>query len=303
MAKQVVKRNTLLLATGAAPTAADVITTDNVIAISPKAAVIEYNDMGNGKAGNAKTITNNDDVTAEFDVDVIARSSGGVGVAPKYASLLKCCGLKETIDTTNGIVTYTPELLEQPASATAYVDGYKRDITGIVGDMTISGTVGDKAMFKFSLKGFTTLDPIVEANPSVSLDTNTILMVTSASVVTAGLDTIDLQEFEFNLGNSIEKAYAIGTKEFFAGDFKPTIRVKAIKTKGNDTHWSDLKNSSPKEVVITLGTAAGDILELRIPNAKPNDVSEDASGEYVVYNETWLCENVNGGDNFTLTYK
>ncbi len=302
MAKQLVSKNTLLLAIGAIPTATNVVTTANNVLVNPKVAVIEYKDIGNGQAGNAKSISNDDDTTADFSVDVTMRSSGGLGVAPKYANLLKCCGLEETITALTD-VAYKPMLVEQPATAKAYMDGYVRTITGIVGDFNISGKVGELAQLSFSLKGFTDATPTAEANPAVTLDSNSQVVVKSAVVSIAGGGTIELEEFTFSLNNQVEKIYAIGRKEFYIQDFSPTLKVRAVKTLGNDAHWADLQANTQKSITITLGTVAGDIIELTAPYCQPKEVSETDSSGAIVYENTWSCQSSAGGDNFTLTFK
>lgn len=302
MAKQLSSKNTFLFMTGGVPTEAEVITTANNVFVNPRPKEIELKDIGNGKAGNNKTIINNDFVTAEFSVDINAKSSGGLGVAPTYGDLFKCCGLKETI-TASTDVTYTPELLEQTGDAVSYMDGYKRSISGIAGNMSFSGTVGELAKFNFALKGFTTLEPTAGANPSVTLDSNKNLIVTSASVITVGGATVELDSFEFDLGNDIKEIYAVGRKEYFTSDFKPTLKVTAVKTRGNDAHWADLNTNTKREVIISLGTSAGDIIEFRAPFCQPSDANENDDNGSIKYDRTWVCENSAGGDNFSITYK
>jgi len=302
MAKQLSSKNTLLFATGAVPTATEVITTSNNVIVNPKPKAIEYKDIGNGQAGNSKTFINNDFVTAEFSVELVSKSSGALGVAPTYADLFKCCGLSETITASTDVV-YKPELVEQAGTALSYVDGYKRQIDGIAGDFSFSGKVGELAKFSFNLKGFTTLEPIAEANPAVTLDANKNLIVTSASVITVGGGTIALDSFEFSLGNETKEIYAVGSKEYFIGDFKPTLKVTAVKTKGNDEHWADLNANTKKEVIITLGDTAGDIIEFKASYCQPSDANESDDGGSLIYDRTWVCENSAGGDNFSVTYK
>ena len=303
MALQLTSKNTLLLKVGGTPDATNIITTQNDVFVSPKASMIESKDIGNGQGGNAKIETNEDDVVAEFSVDMTARTSGSGGTAPACADLLKCCGLKETVDSDNKLVAYTPELLQQTAQAKAYVDGAMRNITGTVGDLTISGEVGQIVKFSYSLKGYTALSETAEANPDVTLDSNIQLTIKSANVVTVGGNNIVLKSFEFALGNDIKKVYATNRKEYYIGDFKPTIKVTALKANGNGAHWDELKGSTQKEVIVTLGGSDNNTIELKVPFAQPQDVSESDDSGQVKYDRTWLCQSSAGGDNFTLTYK
>jgi len=301
MARQLSDKNTLLFSTGGVPTAGDVITTNNDIIINPKTKSADYKDKGNGASGNDKTLSIPDWTTVDFPVDIIARASGTAGVAPKIAELFKACGLSETIAA--GVsVTYAPAMNQATATAKAYLDGYMRDVTGIAGDLTISGKVGEQAKLSFSLKGFTTLDEAAEANPTVTLDQNTTLIIQSAQVITVGGSTINLESFDFSLGNEIEEVYAIGLKEYFVGGFKPTLKVKAVKTKGNSDHWNELKLNTKKEVIIVLGIGAGETLTLTASYCNPMEVAESADNKKIVYDRTWLCESSAGNDNFSLVY-
>jgi len=301
MANQLTKKNTLLVSTSGTPTASNVVTTDNTVFVNPKPKVIDYSDIGNGKLGNAKSIVNNDYVTADFSVDVNAKSSGGAGVAPKYAELFKLCGLQETIVASTS-AAYTMASSFVQGTALSYMDGAKREVTGIAGSFTFSGKIGEIPKFSFSLKGFTTLAETAEANPTVTLDSNSNLIVKSITAVTVGNSAIDMTDFTFDLGADIQESYATSKKEFYIQDFKPTLKVSAIKTKGNAAHWTELNANTQKEVIITLGDTTGDKIQFKATYCQPSDVSENDDSGKVKYDRTWSCESNAGNDNFSITY-
>ncbi len=301
MAKQLVRKNTLLFSTGAVTPSA-VITTANNVFVNPRPKTLEYEDIGNGMAGNAKTVSLTDYTTAEFSVELIARGAGGAGNTPKYAELFKCCALKETINAGSD-VTYTPNLSDITGNAHSYLDGEKRVIEGIAGNFTLNGTIGEFAKFNFSLKGFTDLEPKNEENPAVTLDSNKPLTVISASAIVVGGGSIHLESFDFDMGNEVQEIYAISKKEFYIENFKPTLKVKAVKTKGNIEHWTNFKINDLKEIVITLGNEDGNKLELKIPYANSMDPSESDDAGVIVFEQTYLCQANAGNDNFCLTYK
>jgi len=303
MAMQLTARNTFLFSTAGTPIATDVITTNNNVFVNPKAKSIEYEDIGNGALGNSKTIVNNDYVTAEFTVDVNAKGSGAAGTAPAYGELLKACGLTETVNASTD-VTYTPASSFVAGDAIAYLDDYKREVTGIAGTFTFGGKVGEIPKFSFSLKGFTTLAETSEANPAVTLDPNENLVIKSVTAITVGGSAIALEDFSFDFGVDVQSIYGTdATKEYYINNYKPTIKVSAIKTKGNSTHWTELNNNSKKSVVVTLGTTAGNIIEFTAPYCQPSDVAESDNNGIVKYDRTWSCESSAGGDNFSLVFK
>jgi len=301
MANQLTIKNTLLFKTGGVPADTDNITTSSDVLVIPTAKTIEYKNIGNGATGNNKTQTIPELTTTDFTAEVIARTGGALGVAPAYGELLKACGLNEVV-TADTDVTYTPASTFVQGTAKAYLDGSYRDVTGIVGDITFSGKVGELAKFSFAMKGFTTLGETAGANPSVTLDTNTNLKVENASVITVGGAAIALTDFEFKTGNQINETNAVGQNEFYISDIKPTVNVKAVKTKGNAAHWDDLNANTIKTVVVTLGTDAGNKITLTAPYCNPTNVSENDGSGKIVYDETFECQSSAGYDNFSLVY-
>ena len=302
MSKQLISKNTFLFKNGSTPLAENVITTANDVLVSPKAKMIDYKDCGNGQVANDKTVVNADFVTADFSVDVIARASGAAGTAPKIAELFKACGLKETVVASSS-VAYTPEIQANNGSGIVYLDGEKRTISGAAASFSFSGKIGDFAKFSFGIKGFTTLAPAAEQAPTVTLDTNDKLIVLSATVFTVGGDEIDLEDFEFDLGADIQESYYTNTKDYTITNFKPTLKVSAVKTKGNADYWAELNSNAQKAVVITLGSGSGKVLEFKANYCQPTEADEKDQNGFVVYSRNWNCENSAGGDNFSLTYK
>ena len=299
--KQLVSKNTFLASSSGVPVATDVITTDNDVFVNPKADNITYKDKGNGAMGNEKTVVNDDFVKAEFTVDALAKPTGTAGTAPSVAELFKICGLKETV-VAGTSVAYTPDSISVIGKATAYLDGYKRDITGMVGSFTFNATVGATAKFSFSLKGFTTFEEAEEPNPAVVLDTAKPYIVNTIAAVTLGGATVNLESADFDYGAAIESSSGTEENEYYISDFKPTVKVKAIKVKGNSSHWTQLKTTEIKELIITLGTAAGSKLTFKASYCAPSDTNESDSGGKVVYERTWACQNSAGNDNFEIKY-
>ena len=307
MANQLTVKNTLLFSTAGVPAATDNITTSSDVLALPTAKTIEYKNIGNGAIGNNKTETVTDLTTTDFTAEVIARTGGALGTVPHYAELLKSCGLSETInlDATTALptdVTYAPATTFVSGTAQAYLDGSYRDITGIVGDITFGGKVGELAKFSFAMKGFTSLGELVGANPTVTVDINKNLKVENASVITVGGTAIPLTSFEFKTGNVINETNAVGQNEYYISDIKPTIKVTAVKTKGVAAHWDDLNANTIKTVVVTLGTVAGDKITLTAPYCNPTNASENDDSGKIIYDETFECQSSAGYDNFSIVY-
>lgn len=304
MAKQLTSKNTILFSTGGAPVPADVVTTANDVIVNPSVTQGEYKDIGNGVPGSTKGYNVPDLTTVEgLTIETKVRGGGAAGIAPEIAELLKACSLTEIITAITDVV-YAPSPDSVTGVAKIYLDGSYRDVTGVAMDMSLSGKIGEQAMFSFSLKGFTTLIPTVEANPAVTLDTSAPLLVVSASAITVGGGTVDLTSFDFALGNDISQSYGTSTKDYDRIDFKPTIKVNAIKTKANEQHWIELTAGTPLAIAITLGSVAGQIVVLNIPLSRPTGSNESDDSGKIVFENTYMCEaSGTGGDNFSLTFK
>lgn len=302
MSTQQTLKNAVLFKQGGVPADTNVITLDSLVFLNPKVESGEYSDIGNGQMGNMKSFVDPNNVTVEYDINVIGRGGGAAGAAPKIADLLKCCGLAETISAGTS-VTYAPGGDLTRGQCKVFTDGYVRLVEGIMCDMKISGKVGDLARITFSAKGYTSANSTAEANPTVTLDTANPPVISSATVFTVGGGTVNISEFEFSLGNSLQSLYGVDIKEYYLQDFDSSVNIKAIKTKGNETHWDDLVSGNVKSIQIVIGTVAGQIIQIDIPFAKPKEVSESDSNGVVVYDQTYRCQSSAGNDNFTLTFK
>ncbi|MDD5212341.1 MAG: hypothetical protein PHV62_07985 [Sulfuricurvum sp.] len=238
MAMQQTLKNTVLFKQGTAPAATDVVTLNGLVFINPKVAGGDYSDIGNGQMGNTKSYVDPNMVTAEFDIVTVGRGGGAAGTVPKIAELLKACGLAETI-TASTKVEYKPGGALTAGQCQVFTDGYQRLITGIMNDLKIGGKIGEFAKFTFSAKGYTDATATALANPGVTLDTANPPVISSATIFTLGGGAIPITEFDFALGNQIQSLYAVGQKEYYLQNFDPTIKVKTVKVKGTETHWTD----------------------------------------------------------------
>lgn len=304
MAVQQTLKNTILAKVGSLPTATEVITTNGLVFVNPKVKSGDYSDVGNGAMGAKKTFIDPNYINAEFDIPVQIKKTSALGVAPKLSNLLKLVGLAETV-TASTKVEYKPG---GTASGTgqikAYVDGYVRTITGIAGNLKISGKVGEPLSATFSVKGFlASATATAEANPVVTLDTLAAPIVSKVSVLTSGGTTLNADSFDFDLGNQIGETYAIGVSEYYLQDFDPTLSVTAVKTIGTDeATWTDFVAGTVRAIIIQIG-AEGSMIEISVPFAMLKDVSEADDSGKVKLSRTFRAQASAGNDNFVITYK
>jgi hypothetical protein len=303
MALQNSEKSVLLFKNGVTlPAAADVVTLNAPFMPKPTIKSGEYKDIGNGVRGSTKGYKIADMTTIDDSIEVLVRGSGAAGTAPKMAELLKSCGLAETVVASTS-VAYKPASTFTAGNALVYLDGEKRAITGIACDFGISGSIGELAKMSFTMKGFTSAVPTLEASPVVTLSAVSPLVVESITAVLVGGSSVNLTKFDFKMGNDIQEAYGVNTKEYYLADFKPTITIDAIKTKDNIAHWTALSSSATVAILITLGTVAGNKVEISVPYAFNSTTSESDESGKVIFNQSYVAQAVAGNDNFTITFK
>jgi len=300
MAKVLTNKAVVLFKYNGTPVAANGITTSNKPFVKPNIKMKHYPDVGQGKLGASKTYIDENQIDTSFDVEVILRGSDKTGVLPKtppkIAELLKASGLTETQGTID--VTYTPNHgYVSPSTCIVYQDDEKRTVTGATCDMKIKGTVGEAAKAIFTIQGFTTATPVAEANPTVTLDSNTLMIVSKVTAVTLAGTTLNVTDFEFSLNNDNKLDYATAMSEFTRRDFNPQIKLTGIKEKGNLTAWTDLLAVSVKEIIIVLGSGAGKTLTITATQANTVDIDENDNDGIVAYSRTFDLQGDATGDN------
>jgi hypothetical protein len=305
MAVQQTLKNTVLAKSGALPTATEVVTTNGIVFVNPKIKSGDYDDVGAGTMGTKKTFIDPNYITAEFDIPVQIKKTSALGVAPKLSNLYKFCGLTETIVASTSVAYKPGGITTGTGQVKAYVDGYVKTITGMVGNLKLTGKVGEPLGGTFSVKGFlASAAATAEANPAVTLDTLNAPIVSLVSVVTAGGSTLNADSFDFDLGNDIPSpTYAVGKNEYYIANFDPTLTVTAVKTIGTDeSAWTDFAAGTIRAILIQIGTAGG-MVELSVPYAMVKDLSEADDSGKVKLTRTFRAQASAGNDNFTLTYK
>lgn len=306
MAKVITDKTVILFKNNGTPLPANAITTSNTPFVKPSIKTQTYKDVGTGKLGATKTYFDENQTDTSFDIEILLRGSDKTGVAPKtapkIAELLKAAGLKETLGTAD--ITYSPNHAEiSPSTCYVYQDDEKRSVTGAIADMKIEGTVGQAAKATFTIQGFTTPTPTVEVNPTVVLDTNTLMIVSKITAITLAGTALNITKFELSLNNENSVNYATGMSEFVRKDFAPKLKLSGIKTKGDLTPWTDLIATSVKEIIITLGSGAGKTLTITATQASTSDMDENDDSGIVAYSRTFdLYGDATGENQFKLKW-
>lgn len=300
MARQITDKSAVLFKYNSTVSASDAVAVMTTPFLSPDVKSQEYKEIGTGKLGQTKNYVDEQNTTVDFSLEVMLRGNDKTGTAPEtppaIRELLLSCGLTETINAND--VTYVPNHdYVNPSQAEIYVDGYKRLVTGAVSNLNLSGTVGECAKATFAVSGFTTPQATSATNPSVTLDTEALLIVSKVSAVTVAGATLNVESFEMDLGNENINVYAVDTSEYIRKDFVPTITLSGIKTKGDETGWTDLVADDVKEIIIVLGSGTGKQLTITATQAKTSQMGESDNDGMVNFSRTFRLQPDATGDN------
>lgn len=300
MAKSLTDKTVVLFKYNGTPAVANAVTTSNVPFVKPSIKSKTYKDVGTGKLGNQKTYIDEHQTDASFDLEIILRGNDKTGTtptnAPKISELLKASGMIESVGADN--VSYKPNHdYVEPSRCYVYQDDAKREITGAMCDMKISGTVGEAAKAIFTIQGFTVPAPTLETNPTVTLDDNSLMIVSKVTAITLDGETLNIKDFELSLNNEIKLDYATNMAEFVRKDFAPKLKLTGLKIKGDEAAWSDLTSDELREIQIVLGSGVGRTLTITASQAKTSDMEENDDDGTVAFTRTFDLQGDSTGQN------
>jgi hypothetical protein len=244
--------------TDSSPVGTDALLVRN-LDLTPLSGELVSRDLVRPYYGNYDQLIAKTSVAVSFEVELAG--SGTAGTAPKYGSILKACGMSETVVATTS-VTYAP-VSSTFSSATIYfnVDGVLHKLTGCRGDMTMSCAVGAIPTLKFNMTGVYNA-PTDTAAPSVTYAAQAAPLIFRQSNTSAfsffsysGV----LQSVEFNLANSLVYRELVGgTKETLLTDRKPagTVMIEATTIAAKDWFTAAL-GTSYGSLSFLHGTTAG----------------------------------------------
>jgi hypothetical protein len=289
--------------TDAAPTGA----ADAVLAQDVQVKPMEGSDVSRDleTAQFAADATIPTELQSELTFDVELAPSGTAGTAPGWGTLLRACGLAETI-TPGTSVVYNP-ITDNPESATAYlyIDSTLYALIGARGTVKLDVQAQAIPKLKFTFKGLF-VKPSEAARPSA--DQSAWVkpqLATHANTPTFTIDgtALVMRSFMLDLANQIEGRFLIGKEAIAITDRSETIEttVEAQPLSAFDPFQMALDQAGVT-VALTHGTGAGNIASLEIPKAQMQRPQGLSNSQNV---KEWPLRlvplPVAGNDQFTLT--
>jgi hypothetical protein len=239
--------------------------------ITPLQADTVTRDLIRPYLGNSDQLLAQTRVEVTFEVELAG--SGTAGTAPAYGSVLKACGLAETVVATTS-VTYAP-VSASFSSVTLYFfnDGIRHKVTGCRGTFELSAEVGQIPTISFTMTGIYN-DPTDTATPTPTYANQAApLIFKNGNTSNFSIFSYSgcLQSLSFQMANEVIYRELVGcTKESLivnrapAGDVvieAPTITAKdffAIAT-GSSTGSISFQHGATAGNIVTFTTAQSDI--------------------------------------------
>ena len=255
--------------------------------------------------GNYEVIPANTRVNVTFDVEM--SGSGSAGTAPKYGSILKACGLSETVSGGN-TVTYAP-VTTPSDSVTLFVnyDGIRHIVKGCRGTFSINCEVNSIPRISFSLTGLFTA-PTDDALPSVTVSNQATPLIfkngsTSNFAIFGFAAALQSWNLDFN-NEVIYRELVGGTKEVLITDRRPS-GTAVIENPALSAHnfFTDYTGTSTGTNTWLHGTAAGNKVTVSCPQTDLGQPTYSESDGITMLNLPFMATPTSSGNTeFSLVY-
>ena len=281
------------------------IAVTNVIDINPAAAGGDI-EVVSSTMGSKRSYNDEYHTTVSFNVDTLVTGKLENYLGNQYSvldSLFLISGLKRTSDATS--VEYTPSSVESLVVPTInfYKEDNSREITGAVGNLTISGTAGEPLKISFAMSAYTDILPTAETIPTSVETLSDIFLINKITGSTISGADVKMTSFSLTQNASIQDTYATGHASYDIIDFDPSLELVALRQLNELSHWSDFANGTIKSVLISaVSKDTGKLLEIYVPFCKLNAlVDGDDAGRQII-TRTFRAQNNLGDDNFNIKF-
>lgn len=206
--------------------------------------------------------------SVELSFDVELAGSGSAMTPTGYASLLKACGLAETVTSTSEQekVAYKPVSADfDSITIHYYTDGVRQIITGARGSVSFALTPGSVPVASFNFTGKYSAPTDVNTPTATYTKFKPPLAVTNATTHFSlhGVDDLVARELRIDMGNQVSYQEYIGSDEIIITDRAPTGSVVFGLTSVEDKNWVEVaKEGTFGSLSFQLGSVAGAIIEI-----------------------------------------
>lgn len=248
--------------------------------------------------------------TMRFTVTVELKGSGAAGTAPDIGPLLQACGMDETVNAGTSVV-YTPF---DPAAAaktiTVYIykAGLLFKLHACRGNAEVQLVPGNYCRIVFSMQG--KFGGVTDAAlPSSPTYQSTIpVQGASAGISFGAFNDAVVSSLNLSTGNQIIERADLNSTEGLKGwalprrDPQITASVEATVEATCDW-WDKMEDRDEEAVDATIGTVAGNIVELAAPKVALANIALAEESDLLKYSITAQALPNAGNDNYSITFK
>jgi Phage tail tube protein len=210
-------------------------------------------------------------IYARIEFDIEAAGAGAAGDIPKYGSVLRICGMSETISAATS-VTYAIVEDDVEAGSLYFVsDKVQHVMLGCRGNVSVSFTPKGIPKFRFTVLGLLGTITDIGAMPAVSKTgwTDPLIVSKAATVMSLHGWTATAESLSIDLGNKVEPRFLIGEENMLIADRGVTgtavVTAKSLAT----INWFDIAQSRARGALsLVHGVAAGNIVEVASPTVE-----------------------------------
>ncbi|WP_288959556.1 phage tail tube protein [uncultured Sulfitobacter sp.] len=288
--------------TDAAPTAADAIIGTN-ISFTPIEAEEVSRDLLLPYMGNQGMVLAAEYGRIEFEVEIAG--AGAAGDVPKYGSLLRICGLAETV-TAATMVEY--EIVENAVeSGTLYFnsDGVQHIFLGSQATVQLTFTPKQIPKFRFTMLGM--LGTITDAAlPAVSMAgwiTPLVVSKASTTMTLHGWSAV-AESLSVDLGNTLTPRFLIGDELIKITDRSTTGTTVVEARHLAQIDWFAKAHSRERGALsFAHGTVAGNIVEVSAPAVEIGKPTQGETDGIVNYSLPLSFCPIAGMDELKITVR
>lgn len=241
--------------------------------------------------------------------------SGTAATAPAWGALLQACAMAEALLSSPSRVEYTPiSTNRKTATIYYYDDGVVHKMVGCMGNVKLSGKVGEKPMLMFEFIGADGGDATASL-PSVTLTAwKTPPMVTKANVVDitlgctysvgalSGGTVYSSQGLELDFSNKAEFIALLSTEEADITDREIVGSVQFDLTAAQEiANLAVVKANTLQSLGFTIGLSAGNKIILHAPGVQlVNPKKTEVSGRRLIGYDIRLIPTSAGNDELRI---
>lgn len=242
--------------------------------------------------------------TLEFDIEVAG--AGAAGTVPIYGSLLRICGLAETVTATTDVAYTIVEDDVESGSLYFVQDGVRHVLLGCRANVSLNFTPKGIPKFRFRVMGLLGTITDIGANPVISsagLITPLIVSDAHTSLTLHGVEAVS-ESVTFDLGNEITPRFLIGDEVMAITDRNSTGQTVVEARLMAERNWFTVAQTRTRDALqLVHGTTAGNIVQIDAPQVEIGRPTQGNTNNVVNYTLPMMLVPNAGRDEIVITVR